>query len=107
MAKAYFNKCPKAKADPGKGGVYINAAHGTHCNRRQRVPRPRGYGSALRGSGSVGAPIAPPLQWVNDPGWAGEMAGGCQGKRSLSWQTPGRVGAMAGAMDLSTSENFG
>jgi len=97
MAKAYFNKCPKAKADPGKGGVYINAAQ----------PRPRGYGSAARGSGSVGAPIAPPLQWVNDPGWAGEMAGGCQGKRSLSWQTPGRVDAMAGAMDLSTSENFG
>jgi len=30
---------------------------------------------AARGTGSVGAPIAPQLQWVNDPGWAGEMAG--------------------------------
>jgi len=30
---------------------------------------------AARGTGSVGAPIAPQLQWVNDPGWAGETAG--------------------------------
>jgi len=32
---------------------------------------------ARQGKRSVGAPIAPQLQWVNDPGWAGEMAGGC------------------------------
>jgi len=40
----------------------------------------RHVSSGTEEKGHSGAPIAPQMQWVNDPGWA-ELAGGCNDRR--------------------------